>query len=589
MKAGPFKLVDKIKFEYRITILYLLFGLLWILFSDKVLDSLVTDDALLTEFQTYKGIFYILVTTIFLYFFVRGHLRNLRKTQEKLNESEFRFFKLYENSPFGMVMADKNFIFKRANPVFCKMMGYNESELTKISFKEISHPDDFIKDLPYINKLINREISIYKTEKRYIRKNGETFWASLTVTSSYDIDGEFLYNLGIVEDITAQKISEAKIREKDIQFRKLSANVPGLIFQFTRNPDGKYFVPIASEGIHNIFGCAPEDVTDDFTPIGRVLYPEDADRVIRDIEYSAEHLSYFTCEFRVHIPGRDIQWIYSQSTPEQLPDGSVTWYGFNTDITQMKLVEEEVRKLNETLEKRVIERTSQLELANREMEAFSYSVSHDLRAPLRHINGYVDLLNQRYKDQLPEKAQHYLSTVTEASKQMGALIDDLLQFSRTGRQELNKTRFSMQVLVNDVISSAKPDIKNRKIRWSIEELPEVYGDQSMLKQVWINLVDNAIKYTRTKEEARIDIHFREEKDSFVFYICDNGVGFDMKYAHKLFGVFQRLHSQAQFEGTGIGLANVQRIVLKHQGKVWAEAETEKGASFYFSLPKNKKI
>lgn len=883
-----------------------------------------------------------------------------------LKESEFRFEKLYENGPFGMVLADKDFHFKKANPAFCSITGYSEDELQKMTFSDITHPDDAKKDLPNIQKLIRKEISIYRTEKRYIRKDGQTIWGSLTVTATYNSDGQFLYNLGMIEDISTRKradeeiarlnerISTAtrasqvgiwdwdvqnnvlswdeqmyvlyglkkdsfngayeawlnglhpedrafgeretelallgekeydaefrviwpdgtirylkakgevfrneagdavrmvginydvtlqkdlndKIREKDLEFRKLSANVPDLIYQFTRKLDGSYCVPIASEGIRNIFGCSPQDVLEDFTPIARVIYPEDMERVIKEIEYSAKHVTPFSCEFRVQIPGKEIQWILSNSTPERLPDGSVTWYGFNVDITRMKMdekalkesedkfrkafainpdaititrqqdgkyisanngftqifgyeeeevvgktsleinmwfnpedrnryinelstkgiienfeaalckkngecietlvssaildfdgsphilsatkditdykktqeslraseeklrtifevlpfgitlmdsdrnivelnqvlekiiqlnftdntdgkhkliknlrsdgsemppselaswraieenkvikdvetgiqtedgsifwtsvsaapihveglsavvitqdindrkhAEEEVRKLNDTLEQRVAERTSQLEAVNNELEAFSYSVSHDLRAPLRHINGYVDLLNDRFKENLPEKAQHYLSTISIATKQMGVLIDDLLQFSRTGRQELHKTKFDMNTLFNEVFEKMKPDLKERDVVWNVQELPMVFGDYSLLKQVWINLLDNAVKYTRLEKTAEISVNYMEEGGNYVFLIRDNGVGFNMKYASKLFGVFQRLHTQAEFEGTGIGLANVQRILQKHNGKAWAEAEMNKGACFYFSLPK----
>jgi light-regulated signal transduction histidine kinase (bacteriophytochrome) len=194
-------------------------------------------------------------------------------------------------------------------------------------------------------------------------------------------------------------------------------------------------------------------------------------------------------------------------------------------------------------------------------------------------------LNDKYNADLPEKAQHYLSTISSAAKQMGTLIDDLLKFSRTSRQELRKTRFDMNVLFAESLDKIAPDVANRKIVWSIQELPPVIGDYSLLKQVWVNLLDNAVKYTRMKDTAEITVGFREENGFFIFFVRDNGVGFDMKYANKLFGVFQRLHAQSEFEGTGIGLANVQRIVFKHNGRVWAEAESNKGATFYFSLPK----
>lgn len=241
--------------------------------------------------------------------------------------------------------------------------------------------------------------------------------------------------------------------------------------------------------------------------------------------------------------------------------------------------------LYKELEERVKKRTALLEASNKELEAFSYSVSHDLRAPLRHISGYVNLLNKQFNDKLPEQAQHYLHRISEASHHLGVLIDDLLQYSRTGRQELIKTELDMNVLVQEVIEQLKAGLEVRDINWDIQELPNVFGDYKQLGLVWTNLLDNAIKYTGNEKATRISVTFTEEVQEYVFCVSDNGVGFDMKYAHKLFGVFQRLHSQTEFEGTGIGLANVQRIIHKHSGRVWAEAEPGKGAKFYFTLPK----
>jgi len=251
------------------------------------------------------------------------------------------------------------------------------------------------------------------------------------------------------------------------------------------------------------------------------------------------------------------------------------------DITERKKAELKLKEAKADLE----ERSSQLEAINKELEAFSYSVSHDLRAPLRHIIGYVDLLNQRYLDVLPEKARHFLDTISLASRKMGVLIDDLLQYSRTGRQEVRKTEIDMNHPVKEVIEEISSGICGRKINWDLNKLPIVYADHTLIRQVWANLLGNAVKYTRRKETADIKVVFSEDDRDFVFCVSDNGDGFDMKYVHKLFGVFQRLHSEAEFEGTGIGLANVQRIVHKHMGRVWAGSEPGKGAKFYFTLPK----
>jgi len=255
------------------------------------------------------------------------------------------------------------------------------------------------------------------------------------------------------------------------------------------------------------------------------------------------------------------------------------------EIVSRKSTEKKILELNEQLEDRIKERTEQLEASNKELEAFSYSVSHDLRAPLRHINGYVNMLNEKFHSDLPEKAQYYLTTVSDAAKQMGTLIDDLLQFSRTSRQEMEKTKIEMNVLVKDVIEIIKQSTEKREIIWKVQDLPQVFGDLVMLKQVWVNLLDNAVKYTRNTQKAKVSIGYKDEKKKFVFFVRDNGVGFNMKYAHKLFGVFQRLHSRAEFDGTGIGLAHSQRIIHKHNGRMWAEAEPGKGATFFFSLPK----
>lgn len=245
----------------------------------------------------------------------------------------------------------------------------------------------------------------------------------------------------------------------------------------------------------------------------------------------------------------------------------------------------EIKKLNETLERRVKKRTQQLESANKEMKAFSYSVSHDLRAPLRHINGYIDMLKRHFPDSFPEKGIRYMNTISDSANEMGQLIDDLLEFSRTGRQEMKRSNIDMNVLFELALQRTIIDSEDRNIAWKKKTLPMTYCDSPMIKQVWINLLNNAIKFTRDKEKATIEIDYQENEKYFVFCISDNGVGFDMKYAGKLFGVFQRLHSKSEFEGTGVGLANVKQIILRHGGKIWAEAEPNNGAAFYFTIPK----
>ena len=263
------------------------------------------------------------------------------------------------------------------------------------------------------------------------------------------------------------------------------------------------------------------------------------------------------------------------------------------DITGRKQVEEDMKKS-----------TARLEATNKELEAFSYSISHDLRAPLRHIDGFVILLQKHLAGTLDDKGRRYLQTIAESAKQMGRLIDDLLAFSRTGRAEMRQTPVNLNELVSEVLRDLPPGTESRDIVWKLGPLPEVRADPAMLRQVVVNLIDNAVKYTRPRKEARIEVgtltpplsrgpvapsvaagdRRGDSEEQIVIFVKDNGVGFDMQYAHKLFGVFQRLHSAGEFEGTGIGLANVRSIIDRHGGRVWAKGEVERGATFFFSLP-----
>jgi PAS domain S-box-containing protein len=254
----------------------------------------------------------------------------------------------------------------------------------------------------------------------------------------------------------------------------------------------------------------------------------------------------------------------------------------NNDITERKRREREIQSLNREL----AGRSTELEVINKELEAFAYSVSHDLRAPLRHIAGYTEMLQRRVCSFLDEKSTHYMAVILESAKRMGNLIDDLLAFSRIGRAETQNSVVSLAQLVREAITEVRQDAVGRNIVWKIGALPQFYGDRSMLRLVLVNLISNAIKFTRTRAQAEIEIGYANgNEDDLVVFVRDNGVGFDMKYVNKLFGVFQRLHDSEAFEGTGIGLATVQRIIHRHGGKVWAEGVVDSGATFYFSAPR----
>jgi light-regulated signal transduction histidine kinase (bacteriophytochrome) len=269
-----------------------------------------------------------------------------------------------------------------------------------------------------------------------------------------------------------------------------------------------------------------------------------------------------------------------------LHGGEITHFvGVMQDVTQRKEAEAQIRQLNEQLEDRVRCRTSELESANRELETFAYSVSHDLRAPVRHINGFLDLLRKTALPALSEQEHHYLKQIADSARQMDRLIDDLLLFCRVGQAVIQPEQIDLNQLLEQSLAQIESEVKNRRVVWTKRNLPSVQADASMIRLVLVNLLSNAIKYTRPRNPAEIEVGSRQtDAHETIVFVRDNGVGFDMRYAEKLFGVFQRLHSNSEFEGTGIGLANVRRIILRHGGRTWAEGKPDEGATFFFSLP-----
>lgn len=337
-----------------------------------------------------------------------------------------------------------------------------------------------------------------------------------------------------------------------------------------------------------LYGITREDFTGAYDDWLKGVHPDDrsiSDQILKQTQYSEW---IFDTEFRVVWPDNSIHYLkaYGQFAPDTNGNPS-RLIGINFDITDRKRAEEEVHQFNQQLEQRVAERTAQLEAANKELESFAYSISHDLRAPLRHINGFLQLLQQRNAGALDEQSRHYITTITDSAIRMGQLIDDLLSFSRLGRNEMSKRPVNLAGLVLEVIRQLEPEMKDRTIRWHIADLPIVNGDRAMLRVVLVNLIANAVKFTRGCSSAEIEIGCQPgEGAETIFFVRDNGAGFDMNYADKLFGVFQRLHRIDEFEGTGIGLANVRRIIHRHGGRTWAEGKINQGATFFFSLPQS---
>jgi PAS domain S-box-containing protein len=373
-----------------------------------------------------------------------------------------------------------------------------------------------------------------------------------------------------------RKLAEKALRESEARWQTLMKSSPQLIITVNRAGE----ILFVNQPLTGLIGdMLPETAFLNFLP------GENNEEKWRMLGRVFNQRAAISFEFSIHTP-EDTEIWFSANLAPVVDSGRVELAILNAmDITVRKKAEDQVLRLNDQLEQRVRERTSLLEAANQELESFSYSISHDLRAPLRAINGFSRILQDEWTTSEPESRQRYLALIRDNARQMGLLIDDLLAFSRLGRQKLNMQRIPMRETIEQALATLAPEIEGRKIEVIIpEQLPDCAGDPVLIKQVWVNLLSNAFKFTRYKPRARVEVGFEQRNGTVVYQLADNGIGFDMKYVDKLFGVFQRLHRSEEFEGTGVGLAIVHRVVGRHGGRVWAKAEPDKGATFYFSLP-----
>lgn len=741
---------------------------------------------------------------------------------------------LLENINDAVIATDEKFRITHWNKAAELIYGWKDEEVMGREGVQIIQTEFPDADAELMRRTIG-ELGSWRGEATQSRKDGSRFPVDISSLVIHDQAGKISGYISVNRDITERKHAEEEAHKSHEQLLKFASQVPGMLYQFERKTDGSFRVPFTTEAIRDIFGCSPEDVLDDFTPVAKVIHPEDLIRINREIEESFRNMTPFQTEYRVLLPEQPVHWIFARSIPEKQPNGSVIWNGFNTDITEHKLkeevlidserllresqavarigsfdwdlttgqwksseildeifgigpnfnrtlvgwksiihpdwqtkmngyvvnevlgehrnfdkkyqiirqndgelrwvhgiaalelnadnqpvrligtisdhtesmltqekvnhlaaivqssedavigkdlngmitswnkgaekifgysedemvgcsvmqlipeshqdeekkfldkikqgkriknfetlrltksghlidvsitvspikdtlgkivgaskvarditerikAEEEIRKLNETLENRVLERTEQLHAANKELEAFSYSVSHDLRAPLRAVNSFTTILLEDYSNKLDDEGKRICGIISSSAVQMGGLIDDLLSFSRIGRSSLHSGLLDMNSMVEKAIAEFSEENNSGRLTFNIGNLHQVFGDPGLIRLVWINLVSNAIKYSSKMEFSKISITSKEENNRITYCISDNGVGFDMNYAHKLFGVFQRLHSESEFAGNGVGLAIIQRIMLRHGGRVWAEGEIDKGAKFYFSLP-----
>ena len=371
------------------------------------------------------------------------------------------------------------------------------------------------------------------------------------------------------------------LRASDLRFRQMAENIRDAFFLIGADERQILYMSPAYEVIS---GCSCASLRANPRSWSDAIHPDDRERVMHNFADSMVS-GQFDHEFRIIHADGTRRWVRVRGYPIRDEAGSLRRIaGIAVDITARKEAENEIRRLNETLEQRVTERTADLATLNDELRAFSYSVSHDLRAPLRRIMGFVDLVTRNAPPLLSAENLGHLARISRSAKHMWSLIDDLLAFSRVGRAELRKMDVDLNRLVREAMGEFQAETKERTIEWTIHPLPPVRADRALLRMVLVNLISNAVKFTGARADAKIEIGCAPGKGGeTVIFVRDNGAGFNPEYTGKLFGVFQRLHSQAEFEGTGIGLANVQRILLRHGGRAWAEGSVGGGATFYFSI------
>lgn len=507
-----------------------------------------------------------------------------KRNEEARRQSEEKYRSIWQNDVFALCLLDAESLhYVEVNSAYARLYGYGPEEFPQgLGFERVCAD-------PESGRLIfRRTLSaavLHLPMQLHQRKNGTVFPVEIT-GGAFEWNGRKLITL-VTRDITEhQRLEEAQRifqAERDELLERME-------LQMERMPvacvllDPQFRITYWNAEAERIFGFLRHEV------MGKQPYetiiPEDLTGHVQGIQARLAEGAMNAHGLHENLTkhGRRIfcEW---HNTPLRKPDGAMVGFMcMAKDVTDRVKAEAEVRKLNAVLEERVASRTAALTAAVKELEAFSYSISHDLRAPLRSVHGFATILLEDYGSQLPKEAQEYLRIVHQSALQMGHMIDDLLTFSRLGRQALDKKILNPRIIVTQVLEDLQAEFKDRQVQIQLGDLPECSADPSLIRHVWTNLLSNALKYTRRQNPAIISVGSRLENGCVIYYVKDNGAGFDMKYAEKLFGVFQRLHRAEDYEGTGVGLAIVHRIIDRHDGRVWAEAAPDQGATFYFSLP-----
>ena len=502
------------------------------------------------------------------------------EVQQQLKASQDMIQLIFGTAATGIVMNTPQGRFLMANPAYYATVGYTEAELQAMDTRELTHPEDRLRYTALRDRMLAGELESFSDEKRYVKKDGSAVWVHSTVSMVRSAAGQATHIISVTEDITERRATQDKLRQNEALLRIAgrTARIGGWMLEL---PSSHI---VWSDEVCKIHGVAP-GTTPSLEQSLSVYPPPQRVKIEAAVQACIASGTPFDEELEMVLASRRQLWVRVIGEAVHDDRGRVVrLHGSAQDITERKQAQESILRLNAELEERVRQRTSQLEAVNRELEAFSYSVSHDLRSPLNTIDGFSQLMERMSLDKVGDQGRHYLSRIRAGTRQMGELIEGLLTLAKLSRDPLRAATVDLATMARQVIQACREREPQRQVEVHIQESLPALGDPLLLSVVMHNLVGNAWKFTSLQPCARIDVgHEIGDDGEIAYFIRDNGAGFDMAYADKLFGTFQRLHSSSDYAGTGIGLATVKRIIERHAGRVWARAAEGQGATFYFTL------
>ncbi len=507
-------------------------------------------------------------------------LEHLKQQHDRLHASEERFRTIFDHAGVGVALRPahgRTHHWVQVNDYFCKLLGYTREELLRLSTADITPADERASAVRDNERLLSGEIQNYTREKQVVRKDGSMIWVYLAVALLPDATGRASNLIAVYQDVTERKRAEVEL----LRFKNVLDNTLDMIFMF--EPASLRYVYLNQGAVLSTgYSHSREELLGMTSYQIKPLMPEAKFRQLIAPLLSGEQSSlHFETVHRRKDGTYFSVGVFLQLVTQS--DGSGLFVEIVHDITERKQAQDEIRMLNAQLEQRVVERTAQLEAANKELESFSYSVSHDLRAPLRGIDGFSHALLKDYAAKLDDRGKNYLQRVRAATQRMAKLIDDMLNLARVTRASMQRAPVDLSALVTAITDELRQAQPGRTVEVVVQPGLVTAGDAKLLRVLLENLLANAWKFTGKQERARIEFGMQPNGGVSSYFVRDNGVGFDMTYVGKLFGAFQRLHAMDEFPGTGIGLATVQRIVHRHGGRAWAEAAVEQGATFFFTL------